>query len=424
MKIIDLGINGEGVAKENGKVFFVKNALPGEDVEIEVLKENKKFSFAKATKIKAKSSDRVEPLCPYFGICGGCQLQHMDYEKQLEFKQNLVKSTLKKVGEIEVEVQTTIPSDEIYFYRNKSAFPFGFNENNLYIGMFEENSHNIVSISECKIAKSGINKILQTSKEFFNINKNKNIKYLVIRNINQNYLITLVVRSKNIKLEAYIAKLKELNINFSLNINVNKNDNLIFSNQFQNIFGENILRQEEFGLKVTINSASFLQINDSVKKKLYEFVLSEIEKGEDVVDAYCGAGLLSGIIARKANHVYGVEISKEAIKSANKLCEENGLKNLTFICGDCKDEIPKLLKNVEDNFVLVLDPPRAGCNNLVLQSALDTGPSKVVYISCNPITLAKDLKVLSLKYEIEKVQPFDMFPQTSNVETAVILRKK
>ena len=422
MKIIDLGINGEGVGKEDGKVFFVKNALPEEDVEIEVLKENKNFSFAKATKIKTKSPDRVDPLCPYFGICGGCQLQHLAYEKQLEFKRGLVKNTLKKVGEIETDVDLTIPSDEIYFYRNKSVFPFYVDAKVLSIGMFEESSHNLVDITECKIAKQGINKILKISREYFKSNKNFALKYLVVREINNKFLITIVA-SKNIKLEAYAAKLKENNIDFSLNLNVNKVDDSILSNNYINIYGENLIRLNEFDLKTSVNSASFMQVNDSIKQRLYIFVLNEIDKNSNVVDAYCGAGLLSGMIAQKSKYVYGVEISKDAIQRANKLIEDNNIKNATFICGDCKDEIPKLLKNIEDDFTIILDPPRAGCNQLVLNSVIDTKPSKIIYVSCNPITLAKDLKILTKEYQIKKVQPFDMFPQTSNVETVVILQK-
>lgn len=422
MKIIDLGINGEGVGKEDGKVFFVKNALPEEDVEIEVLKENKNFSFAKATKIKTKSKFRIEPLCPYYGVCGGCGLQHLMYEKQLEFKRDLVKNTLKKVGEIETDVNLTVPSDEIYFYRNKSVFPFYVDAKVLSIGMFEESSHNIVDIPECKIAKQGINKILKISREYFKSNKNFALKYLVVREINNKYLITIVA-SKSIKLEAYAAKLKENNIDFSLNLNVNKFDDSILSNNYVNIYGENFIRLNEFDLKTSVNSSSFIQVNDNIKKKLYEFVLNEVESGENVVDAYCGAGLLSGILSKKAKYVYGVEISKDAIQSANKLIEDNNIKNVTFICGDCKDEIPKLLKNIEDDFTIILDPPRAGCNQLVLNSVVDTKPSKIIYVSCNPITLAKDLKTLIKEYQIKKVQPFDMFPQTSNVETVVMLQK-
>ena len=424
MKIIDLGINGEGIGRENGKVFFVKNALTDEEIEIKILKENKNFSFAKAIKINKKSPYRVEPFCPYFGFCGGCQLQHLTYEKQLEFKQNLVKSTLKKVGGIETEVQHTIPSDEIYFYRNKSVFPTAVLDNNFYIGMFQENSHKLVDINECKIAKDEINKILKITKEFFNSYKNKNIRYLVVREVSKNYLITLVVRSKNIKLEAYTAKLKELKIKFSINLNINNDDKSILSGWFINVYGENVLRLDEFGLKTIINSASFMQVNDSVKKKLYKYVINEINGGQSVVDAYCGAGLLSGIISKKSKHVYGIEISKQAIQSANKLASENNLQNVTFICGDCKVEIPKLLPNIDEDFVLVLDPPRAGCDTLVLKSALEASPSKIIYISCNPITLAKDLKILLKKFVLEKVQPFDMFPQTSNVETMVVLKKK
>lgn len=423
MKIIDLGINGEGIGKENGKVYFVKNALPFEDVEVEVLKENKNFSFAKATNIKTKSPDRAQPLCPYFFKCGGCQLQHMSYEKQLEFKQNLVKNTLKKVGNIDASVNKTVPSDDIYFYRNKSVFPVSEIDKNVFIGMFEENSHKLVDVTECKIAKKGINKILALSRECFKSCKKGALLYIVVREINNQFLITLVATTKNIETKSYIEKLKQEKINFSLSININKNKNIIMSDDFLNVYGENFIRLNEFDLRQKISPQSFMQINDSVKKKLYQKVLSKTEQGETVVDAYCGAGLLSAMISRKVKYVYGIEISKQATKNANDLAIENKINNITFICGDCKVEIPKLLKNIEEDFTIILDPPRSGCDPLVLSSVLDVKPSKVIYVSCNPITLAKDLKILSSIYKIEDITPFDMFPQTSNVETMVVLKK-
>lgn len=422
MKIIDLGMNGEGIAKENGKVFFIKNGLLGEEVDVKILKENKNFTIAKSDKINKKSDDRVDPLCPYFFECGGCQLQHMSYEKQLQFKQNLVKNTLKKVGNIDADVGKTIASKDKFFYRNKSVFPLVSRGGDVYIGMFKENSHDLVDIDECKIAKKGINNILKISREFFKIYNIDGIRYLVVREINNEFLITIVA-SKNIEIREYARVLRDSGIRFSLDININNDKNKILSNKSIKVYGENFIRLNEYDIKYKIDSLSFMQVNDTVKKKLYDKVLDEIKIGDNVVDSYCGAGLLSAVISNKAKHVYGIEISKSAIENANKLAIENGIKNITFICGDCKREIPKLLPNIEADFTIILDPPRSGCDEFVLRAIIDTKPSKVVYISCNPITLAKDLKTLLNVYKIEKITPFDMFPQTANVETLVVLKK-
>lgn len=423
MKIIDLGMNGEGVAKQDGKVIFVKDALPEEDVEIVLTEEKKNFSKGEVVKINKKGPKRIEPLCPYFLSCGGCQLQHMDYDFQLEFKRNLVKNTLKKIANIDFAVSDTVSSDEIFFYRNKSTFPIIFHENKNYIGMYAERSHNLVEISECKISKPLINKILSITEKFLKIHKSDKYRFLVVREIERKALLTIVATTKNIDLSEYIELLKANNINFSLTLNINQDEKHILSNNYQNIYGEESLKTNEFGLLCSVNSASFMQVNSSVKEKLYNEVLANIEN-KTVVDAYSGAGLLSGMISKKAKFVYGIEISKPAIEAANQLARENNLQNISFICGNCNTEIPKLLPNIEEDFTIVLDPPRSGCDKAVLDSIILSKPSKILYISCNPITLARDLKVLSENYKIEKIIPFDMFPQTSNIETFAVLKAK
>lgn len=423
MKIIDLGINGEGIAKENGKVVFIENALVNEDVEIEITSENKNFSKAKAIKINKKSSNRVEPLCPYFLKCGGCQLQHMDYDCQLEFKKKLVENTLKKIANIDFSVSETISSDDIFFYRNKSSFPIVFKDNKVYIGMYENLSHNLIEIGECKISKPLINKVLKITENYLKTNKTNKLKHLVVREVGGKALITIVSTTKNIDLSGYTKVLEAENIDFSLTLNLNQDEKHILSNEFIDIYGDNSKEVEDFGLRHKVNPASFMQINDSVKEKLYLKILENIEN-ETVVDAYSGAGVLSGMIAKKAKFVYGIEISKSAIDLANQLAIDNKIENLTFICGNCKTEIPKLLPNIEEDFITILDPPRSGCDKDVLDAILTTKPHKVLYVSCNPITLSRDLKILSECYDIKSITPFDMFPQTSNVEVFTVLNIK
>ena len=423
MKIVDLGINGEGVGRENGKVYFVKNALPEENVEIEILKENKNFSFGKVLKTNKKSGDRVAPLCPYFGVCGGCQIQHMKYEKQLEFKRDLVKNTLKKVGGIETQVEETFPSKKTYNYRNKSIFQiFGEKGKNAF-GMFKEKSNDGIKVENCRIANEVSNKVLKLAQDFFGKDAyDENLMQLVIRVKDDVPLITIVVKNENVKkLVWFVEELKNQFKTFSLNLNVCSKT----GSKSVNVYGQETLKFQDFGIEQTISSGSFLQVNDDVKQGLYNAVIEQVNENEIVIDGYCGAGLLSALLSKKAKYVYGIESFEGAVKSAQKLISDNQINNVSFICGKCESEIPNILPNIEEDFTIVIDPPRKGCDIKVLSSILDVKPSKVIYVSCNPITLAKDLKVLTKDvYKVEKVKPFDMFPETCDVETLVVLTKK
>lgn len=424
MKIVDLGINGEGIARQDGKVYFVKGALVGEEVSVKGVSDKSKFSNCEVDKIIQKSGDRVDAPCPYFSICGGCQLQHLKYEKQLEYKQKLVKDTLKKVGGIEVDVAPCVESKNRYNYRNKSVFPAFSQGGHSQLGMFKENSKVPVAIEKCLIADEEINKVVKVTNDFLKDKHIAGFRYLVVRKVDKKLIITLVTEKKEM---AYLKKyVQELLIHFKdfiLNLNVNTDSSTILSTNFVNVYGGDYVQSETLGIKHKVNAGSFIQINDDVCKKLYSAVLENFDEHDTVVDAYCGAGLLSAMIARRAAYCYGVEISKSAIRAANDMQKENGIENLYFISGDCDKEVPSLLQNIEDEFMIVLDPPRKGCTQNVLQGILETKPKKIVYVSCNPITLAKDLKVLTSAYSIKKVQPFDMFPETVNVETLVVLEK-
>lgn len=424
MKIVDLGINGEGIARQDGKVFFIKGALIGEEVTVKDINEKSKFSNCVVDNILEASKDRVIAPCPYFSVCGGCQLQHLQYEKQLEYKQRLVKDTLKKVGNLDVEVLPCIASEKNYYYRNKNVFPVFSVKGNSQLGMFKENSKSSIEIQECMIADNEINRVVKVTNNFLKNKYIAGLRYLVVRKVENKLIITLVTEKKEMPyLKKYVQELAFYFKDFILNININTDVNTILSTNFVNVYGGDFIQTETLGIKHKINAGSFIQINDDVCKKLYNSILDNFDKNDIVVDAYCGAGLLSAMIARKVQYCYGVEISKAAIKAANDMQKENGIENLYFISGDCDREIPSLLENIEDEFCIVLDPPRKGCSQNVLQGILQTLPNKIIYVSCNPITLAKDLKVLARDYKIKKIQPFDMFPQTVNVETLVVLEK-
>jgi 23S rRNA (uracil1939-C5)-methyltransferase len=414
-------------------VTFVDFALPDEVVDVEVVQEKSKFCNARLIEVVESSEDRVVPPCPYFAKCGGCNLQHLKYDKQLEFKTNLVKETLFKVGGLDLEVLPCASSME-YGYRNKAVFPLGKN-----IGMFEHNSHNIIPIDKCLLMNDNINRTLNIVREWINENSIKTfdfntykglLKYLVVRSVNNQTLVCLVATSKDIKhLDKLADKLKVLG-EFGLYININNQHNsIILGREYIHIAGIKAIELDEFGIKYDIDVASFLQVNNEIKAKLYSEVIKSIGGGI-VIDAYAGAGLLSATLSKSANKVYSVEIVPQASEKARQLVKANDITNIEVINGDCTKIVPNLIKKVQNEIKsnnsnlkcsVVLDPAHVGCSTQVID-AVKTA-NQIIYIACNPISLAKNLKVLQNTHKIVKIQPYDMFPQTKHVETLAIMER-
>ena len=446
LKIDKLGMNGEGVARPNGdglqKVTFVDFALPGEEIEAEIISEKSKFCTARLQQVVSASEDRVIAPCPHFTKCGGCNLQHLKYDKQLEFKQNLVKETLFKVGGLDLDVLPCVSSAE-YGYRNKAVFPLGKE-----IGMFANNSHNIVPIDKCLLMNDKINLTLKLVKEWIAENNIKTfdfnnfnglLKYLVVRSLNNQTLVCLVSTSRDIKhLDKLADKLNTLG-QFGLYININNQHNsIILGREYIHVAGIKSITLEEFGIKYDIDVASFLQVNNSIKTKMYSEVIDSVGGGV-VIDAYAGAGLLSATMAKSASKVYSVEIVPQASEKARQLVKLNNISNIEVINGDCTKIVPNLIKKVQNEIMqsankdinkndakqkcsVVLDPAHVGCSPQVID-AVKTA-DKIIYIACNPIALAKDLKVLQNTHKITKIVPYDMFPQTKHVETLAILERR
>ncbi|MBQ7579245.1 MAG: 23S rRNA (uracil(1939)-C(5))-methyltransferase RlmD [Clostridia bacterium] len=437
VEILDLGINGEGIAKINGQVVFVPFALPGEIVKILIINTKSKIAVGKVIEIIKPSEDRVNPVCPYFKKCGGCALQHLDYNKQLEFKTNLVKNNLKNIGKIEKDINMCV-SSQAYQYRNKCSIPVVDINGETIIGMFRENSHKVVPIEKCAICGDYIEKIIKIMQNYIKLNniqgynEEKNIgllRHIVCRKLNNQIIITLVLTKNFLPNSDYlINRFKSEFKNFSLWININKKPtNVILGDEFKLVYGENA-QTDIMGLKVSVSPASFMQVNDEIRDKIYNRATEAISSEKIVIDVYSGAGVMTGITSKKSKHSYGLEIVKEAVKDADNLAKINGIKNMTNICGDASITLPKLVEKLDKSCVeIILDPPRKGCSKEVLDAVLKVAPSKIIYISCNSATLARDLKILfeqSNDYEIEEVSPFDMFPQTAHVETMVIIKRK
>lgn len=458
-KISSIGYNGEGVVKlECGTVCFVPFALTGEEVSFKVLKVNKNVAYCKLEKVLTPSSERVEPLCSAFKKCGGCQLQHVNYKEQLKIKSDIIKDCFYKIAGLNVNLNNAVGSSEIYGYRNKIQFPIRNVNGENKIGFFAENSHRIVEVESCPIQQDGAKDILYCFKKFVSENgvscyneqtKKGVLKHVVMRSVGKAVSIIVVINGKTLKNVDKLIKILQSKFDkFSLFINENTSDgNAILGDNYVKIYGEDFYFSEEFGIKYPVMCQSFMQVNNDVKTKLYTAVLNEVKLVNDltVIDAYSGAGVMTAMLAKKANKAIGIEIVKEAVESANILAKENGLESkMENICAPCESVLPSVISEVSKgggNVLVVLDPPRKGCDTAVLNAILKEKPNRVIYVSCSPQTLSRDVGILvgSLRYEngqlvksseqngvykIESITPYDMFPQTKHVESVVCLTRR
>lgn len=440
INIIDIGINGEGIGKIDNFTIFVEKALPLEYVKIKIVKLKKNYGYGKLIEILKPSPFRIKPPCEYFFKCGGCNIQHIDYEEQLNIKTKIVKNNIERIGKFHnFEINKAIGMENPFGYRNKASFPVGFS-NNIDIGFYALRTHNIINIDNC-IINSPINKdILKYFKIFlkkynvsiYNEQTGKGlIRHIVTRiakKTNQ-LLICIVVNSdkfqyKNELIKAFsnIQNLDTIVINY----NTNKN-NVILGNKIETIFGKGYITDYINDLKFNISPLSFYQVNPVQTEILYETALNfaNLKGNEIVFDAYCGIGTISLFLAKKAKMVYGIEIIPEAIFNANENAKINNISNAKFFVGKCEEVIPNLIfkKNIVPD-ILVVDPPRKGCDSNLLDCIIKTNIKKIVYVSCDSSTLARDLNYLKqFGYILEKVQPVDMFCMSTHIETVALIKK-
>lgn len=390
LEIVDYGYDGEGVAKQDGKVFFVPKSIIGEKVKVDIVKQNAKFCHCKVTEVLKKSTERQSPPCPYFDKCGGCNFQHISYEKELEIKKNRLLKEFGKICDLS-DIEIAVGARE-YGYRNKVRFKVCDRK----LGFFEEKSNNFLEVKKCLLLCEEMNIMIEKINTFLSQSKHK-FDEVVLHNVGGNILVDFHTK-ENVKEEE-----------------VNKH----FPFAFVNHKGQAI-ESEEFGLKYCFLGDMFRQVNEDVASKIYSEA-SEIAKGKVIVNAFSGAGVLSGILAKKASKVYGIELNKSASKSAEELKEKNNIFNLINICGYVEKELDKIEEKVD---CIVLDPPRAGCDKAVLEYILTKEIPLVIYVSCNPATIVRDLSILKSKFEIKTVKAFDMFPRTANIETMAVLSLK
>lgn len=435
VKIEDMGIEGEGIAKIDGQVVFVPFALTNEEVEIQIIYLKSKFAIGKILNILKPSPLRVVAPCPYFTKCGGCDIQHINYENQLILKHTNLVNTLKKIGGIDFSVEPVFPCQNPFNYRNKIALPVVFQNGRTVVGLYRKNSHKIVEINDCIIQEPFVKKLIEITNKYIveqnivgydEVSNLGTLRHVLARYYNNQIIVTLVSTTKDLpKINEFEKLLKQNFKNFGLELNINnKKTNVILGGKTIHISGLKELEIEENGIKYGVSNNSFMQVNNYIRNAIYNFVLKNISNSEIIVDLYSGAGVLTSMLSKVAKKVYGIEIEKSAVKNANELMEQNGITNVTNICGDAECELEKLSGTLKEDFSLVLDPPRKGISEKTCNLILKTKPKRIIYISCNPATLSRDLKLLTQKYDILSITPFDMFPQTKHLETVVCLNSK
>lgn len=460
LTIEDMGVDGEGIGKADGVTLFVKDAVLGDVVRVKIMKMKKNYGYARLMEVLEPSPYRVEPKCAYHRQCGGCQIQAVDYAQQLKFKENKVRNNLKRIGGFAVKeadgsgegitVNPVIGMDEPYFYRNKAQFPIGTDKNgNIVTGFYASRSHNIIPNRKCYLGAEINEKILDIVISFmeeyhipaYDESTGKGlVRHVLIRFgfTTKESMVCLVVNGKKLPhAEKLVERLTELEGMTSITLNVNeKNTNVILGEEIISLWGQDYITDYIGGIKYQISPLSFYQVNPVQTEKLYGTALeyAGLTGKETVWDLYCGIGTISLFLAQKAKQVYGVEIVPPAIEDAKNNAKINGIENVEFFVGKAEEVLPEFYekgmieKNREDMLhpdVIVVDPPRKGCDEKCLETIVKMKPERVVYVSCDSATLARDLKYLCEQgYEVKKVQPVDMFPHTGHVETVCLLSKK
>lgn len=418
LQIKRLGIYGEGVAHHEGYTLFVDGALPGETIEAEVYERRKNFGRAEIKNFITSSPFRQKPICPLFGKCGGCQLMHLDYEKQLEAKRQRVVDAFERIGKLsDIEVLSCRPSPLPLGYRNKIQLPI----KNSRLGLYAKNTHDVVPIKQCFIHSDLGEKVFSCLQKL--LASALGLKHALIKtalHTNQALVILVTEQKESPWLKVLASQLmKEVPEIKGVVQNVNSaNSNTILSDSFHTLAGQGWIEEKLLGLTFRVSPSSFFQVNPLQAEQLYQKVASccALQKKEKVLDAYCGVGTLSLILARQAKEVIGIEYSADAIEDANKNAAQNQITNATFICAD----VTQAISSLENIDVAVLNPPRKGCDPSFLENLVKLQPKRLVYVSCDPATLARDLSILCEQgYQIDFAEPFDMFPQTAHVECLV-----
>ena len=432
-----VGINGEGIGFYNKLAVFVKNAIPGEGIEVEVTKVLPKMAIAKIVNFKKTSPYRENPPCPYYEKCGACQTMHIDYTEMLKYKKELLIESIRRYTKLnpkQFEIRDTLGMDMPYHYRNKSTALVRKYNNKLTVAMIEEDSNRTIPVDNCLILDDKINEI---NKKILDIANKLNIKAFPDANYSLRYLITrvskatreslvcLIVYKLDPEIKNLLIEINKANICDSLYVNINTDSktHLIFGEQTIYFAGKKSIVEKIGNFEYEIYPTTFFQLNSLQTANLYERVKKAAKLGinDVVLDAYCGVGTIGLYLSKTAKMVYGIEYNKDSVKYAYENADKNKVKNVSFYQGSVTKLLPELIKKGYNFDVCIVDPPRTGLGEEVANYLINNPIKKLVYVSCNHSTLAKDLNILTKKYKVRYIEPIDMFPMTSGIETITLL---
>ena len=454
VEITDIGVSGEGIGHVDGYTLFIKDAVIGDVVEAKVMKAKKNYGYARLMKVITPSEYRVEPKCAFARRCGGCQIQEMSYDRQLVFKDQKIRGNLERIGgftkeQIEAVMQPVVGMENPFGYRNKAQFPFGTDkEGNPITGFYAGRTHDIIANTDCALGVEQNKEILEIILQYMRENKIKSydektgkglIRHALIRYgfKTKEIMVCLVINGKKLpKAERLIEKLIQIEGMTSITISPNtRRDNVIMGDSYEILWGQGYITDYIGNVKYQISPLSFYQVNPVQTEKLYGLALeyADLKGDETVWDLYCGIGTISLFLAQKAKQVYGVEIVPQAIDDAKENAKINAIDNAEFFVGKAEEVLPEYYAEYEREHngetahadVIVVDPPRKGCDETLLETIVKMQPEKVVYVSCDSATLARDLKYLCANgYEIKMCRGVDQFPQSVHVETVVLLSQQ
>ncbi len=440
-EIIDISSDGSGICKIDGYTVFVPFTVVGDRISVKLLKANKNYGYGKLERLISPSPDRTEPECGVFYKCGGCALRHISYSAQLKIKQNIVKSAFERIGKISAPVEDILASRRIDKYRNKAQYPFGTDsEGNVTAGFFAKRSHRIVPCADCALQPEAFSRILKFTVAFANERKipayDEKTQTGVLRNLyirtaeSTGQVMVCLVAAK--ERSDFVIYANELSKNFKniagvlLNIN-NKNTNVILGDEYKTLLGADCITDLLCGVPLDISPAAFYQVNREQTERLYSTAAEYacLSGSETLIDLYCGAGSIGLSMSGKIKKLIGVEIVPEAVENARKNAARAGIKNAEFICADASDAAKKLVERNEKPDVVILDPPRKGCDGECIKAVCTMSPERVVMISCNPATAARDCAEFEKRgYSVQKIRPVDMFPHTNHIECVVSIQKR
>lgn len=448
LKIEDMGVDGAGIGKADGMTFFVKDAVIGDVVRAKVMKLKKTYGYARLMELLEASPDRVEPKCPYYRQCGGCQIQALSYEKQLEFKERKVRNNLERIGGFsEIPMEPIVGMEEPYHYRNKAQFPVGTDKDgHIVTGFYAGRTHTIIPNRDCALGLPVNREILDLVIDFmekyhvsaYDEKTGKGlVRHVLIRCgfTSKEKMVCLIINGKSLPhSEKLVEALREIDGMTSISINCNtERTNVILGRKTVVLWGQEYITDQIGEISYEISPVSFYQVNPVQTEKLYGLALeyADLHGEENVWDLYCGIGTISLFLAQKAKQVYGVEIIPQAIENAKRNAVKNGIENAEFFVGKSEEVLPEFYEKEAaagrkaHADVIVVDPPRKGCDEKLLETIVKMAPDRVVYVSCDSATLARDLKILCENgYELKRARAVDQFCHTVHTESVCLMERK